>query len=218
MDNKNINKIFSVLEKEVPKYNVPIVNLIKVQTKDKFKILISTILSARTKDEVTWKASQGLFKVANNAKKLDKLSEIEIQKLIFPVGFYKIKAKHIKETAKLILENKNKIPVTLNDLLSLPGVGRKTANLYLAVALEKDAICVDTHVHRISNRLGWIKTKSPLETEKALQKILPKKYWKKINFYFVSHGQNICKPISPKCPICKIEGFCEKTGVKYKTL
>ncbi len=213
---KNISKIFSILSKEVPKYNVPVVDLIKIQTKDKLKILISTILSARTKDEVTWKASQRLFKVANNPAKLSKLNEITIQRLIFPAGFYKTKAKHIKETAKLILKNKNRIPITLNDLLLLPGVGRKTANLYLAVALGKDTICVDTHVHRISNRLGWVKTKSPLETEKALEKMLLKKYWKKINFYFVAYGQNICKPVSPKCNICKIEKFCKKIGVKIK--
>ncbi len=173
---KSILPVFSILEKEISKYNVPVVDLIKIQTKDKFKILISTILSARTKDEITWKASQRLFAKAKSFAELEKIKQNEIEKLIFPVGFYKTKAKHLSVLPLTIKKFGEDIPNNIDDLLLLPGVGRKTANLYLAVALGKNAICVDTHVHRISNRLGWVKTKAPLETEKALQKILPKKY------------------------------------------
>ncbi len=210
----DFDNLFSILEKETKKFNVPVVDLIKTQTKNNYKILVSTILSARTKDEITAEASSGLFKKAENFLELNKLGLQEIEKLIYPVGFYKTKAKHLKQVGQIILEKyKGKIPSEIESLLSLPGVGRKTANLYLSVALNKDAICVDTHVHRIFNRLGLIKTKKPSETEKELMKLVPKKYWKKINFYFVAWGQNTCKPINPKCNFCKISKFCKRVGV-----
>lgn len=207
---EKINKIFSILKKEVPKYNVPVIDLIKVQTKDPFKILIATILSARTKDTITYKCAKRLFKKAKNFHELRLLSQKDIEQLIYPVGFYKTKAKHLKELSYKIKMFNEKIPKNIPDLLKLPGVGRKTANLVLAVAFEKDAICVDTHVHRISNRLGYIKTKTPFDTEMALRKKLPKKYWKMINFYFVALGQNICLPRKPKCGICPINKYCKK--------
>lgn len=150
-----------------------------------YKTLISTILSSRTKDEVTLKASKRLFKIAPTLKKLSKLKESQIKKLIYPVGFYRTKAKHLIKLAKTI----NKIPNTKEGLIKLPGVGIKTANLTLNRAFNVPAISVDTHVHKISNLLGWVKTKIPEETEKELNKILPKRYWKDINRFFVSIGR-----------------------------
>ena len=158
--------------------------------KDDYKILISTLLSSRTKDETTFEAAERLFKKAPNFKKLNLLKKKEIEKLIYPVGFYKTKAKHLKELSKIILEKyQGKVPMTRTDLVSLPGVGRKTANLVLNRAFKKPAIAVDTHVHKISNLLGWVKTKTPEETEKELIKIVPQKYWKDINRLFVSIGR-----------------------------
>jgi endonuclease-3 len=158
--------------------------------KDKYKILVSTILSARTKDETTLEASERLFKKAPNLQKLNSLETKEIEKLIYPVGFYKTKAKHLKELSRIILEkHKGEIPQKRSDLVKLPGVGRKTANLVLNRAFKKPAIAVDTHVHKISNLLGWVKTKTPQETEEKLVKIIPKKYWKDVNRLFVSVGR-----------------------------
>jgi len=210
MDNSNIDKVYFILAKEIPKYNVPVIDLIKVQTNDPFKVLIATILSARTKDSVTHLAANRLFTKVKSFKDLKKISQMEIEKLIYPVGFYKIKAKHLKELPLVMKLFKGKIPNTIEDLLKLPGVGRKTANLVQSVAFSIDAICVDTPVHKIMNRLGYISTKTPLETEMILRKKLPKKYWKKTNFYFVALGQNICLPRNPKCNICPINKYCDK--------
>lgn len=212
MDNTvyKLNKIFSILSKEIPKYNVPIIDLIKVQTNDPFKILIATILSARTKDSTTHKAAEKLFAKIKTFNDFNQFSQKEIEKLIYPVGFYKTKAKHLKELPLAMKQFKGKIPQTIDELIKLPGVGRKTANLVMSVAFSIDAICVDTHVHRISNRIGFIDTTTPFESEMQLQKILPKKYWRKINFYFVALGQNICLPRSPKCSICPINKYCEQ--------
>jgi len=208
--NKIFDLIFNILNKAIPKYNVPIIDLIKVQTNDPFKILIATILSARTKDTVTHLAANRLFEKVKSFKDLNKISEKEISRLIYPVGFYKTKAKHLKELPLAMKQFANKIPQDIESLLKLPGVGRKTANLVVSVAFNKDAICVDTHVHRISNRIGFIKTNTPFESEMQLRKILPKKYWKKINFYFVAFGQNICLPRNPKCNICPVNKYCEQ--------
>jgi endonuclease-3 len=177
---------------------------------DPFKILISTILSLRTKDQTTAQASDRLFKVADTSEKILKLSEEEIEKLIYPVGFYRNKAKIIKEISKILVEKFNsKVPDDLETLLSFKGVGRKTANLVLSEGFGKPAICVDVHVHRISNRIGLVKTKSPEETEFKLMEILPKKYWKDINFVLVAFGQTICIPVKPKCKECPIIKYCE---------
>jgi len=179
----SIKKVIDTFKKEP--LNVPL-----EVYKDDYKILISTLLSSRTKDETTFNAAERLFKKAHNFKKLNLLKEKEIETLIYPVGFYKTKAKHLKELSKIILKKyQGKIPMTRTDLVSLPGVGRKTANLVLNRAFKKPAIAVDTHVHKISNLLGWVKTKTPEETEKELIKIVPKKYWKDINRLFVSIGR-----------------------------
>ena len=213
----NIEKIIRILRKYVQNLPVPIVELIEAQTKDPFKVLITTILSARTKDETTTRVVLKLFKKIKKLEDLDKYTVKEIEKLIYPVGFYKNKAKYLKELPKKIEELfEGKIPSTIDELIKLPGVGRKTANLVVAVAFQKPAICVDVHVHRITNRLGYVKTKTPLETEMKLREILPKKHWMTYNTYMVAFGQHTCRPISPKCSQCPIEKYCEKIGVKTK--
>ncbi len=209
-----IDKVVNVLEEEVRDYDVPIVDLIKVKGGDSFKILIATILSARTNDKTTAVVCEKLFSKVRNFKELDKLSVKQIEKLIYPVGFYKTKAKHLKKLPSVIFsEFDGKIPHSIEDLIKLPGVGRKTANLVRSTAFDKDGICVDTHVHRISNRLGYVKTKTPLETEMALRKKLPKKYWNKFNYLLVSYGQNTCTPISPFCSKCVIRKYCKRIDV-----
>ncbi len=210
---KKIENIIRVLRRECKKFKEPIVTTIS-KKKDPFKVLIGTVLSLRTKDDVTHKASERLFEKASTPYEIIKLSPEEIEKLIYPVGFYKRKAKNIIEISKILIEKYNgNVPDSIDELLKLPGVGRKTANLVITLGYGKLGICVDTHVHRISNRLGIVKTKTPEETEFALRKILPKKYWIEYNDLLVTWGQNICTPISPKCSICKISPYCEKIGV-----
>ncbi len=213
--NTTINKIYKILSKETKNYNVPVVDLINVQTKDPFKVLVTTILSARTKDETTAKAARRLFKKVKTLSDLDKLSKKEIEKTIYPVGFYKSKAGYLKGLPEAIKARfNNKIPGRIDDLVKLPGVGRKTANLVVALAFKKPAICVDVHVHRIMNRIGYVKTKTPFETETELRKRLPKKYWRTINSILVAFGQNICRPTSPFCSKCPIKDYCMKKGVE----
>ncbi|MGC8788935.1 MAG: endonuclease III domain-containing protein [Caldisericum sp.] len=214
MKNYNFELIIPKLEKFVKDLGVPVVTRIKEKEADPFKILIGTILSLRTKDETTEQAAKRLFEVIKTPHDLVKLSEEEIEKLIYPVGFYKRKAKQIKEIAwTLIQKYGGRVPNDLEELLKMKGVGRKTANLVITEAFDDYGICVDTHVHRISNRLGWVKTKTPEQTEMELRKILPKKYWKTINPILVTFGQNICKPVSPLCSKCPIKELCPKIGV-----
>ncbi|MDR2481282.1 MAG: endonuclease III [Spirochaetaceae bacterium] len=182
---------------------------------DPWAILVSTILSLRTKDEVTLTASAALLEKAPSPETLLCLKETEIEKLIFPAGFYKTKTKNLREIAKILIEKYKSIPpADMDALLELPGVGRKTANLVLIEAFDRDGICVDTHVHRISNRTGWVKTKTPEETEMALRTILPVLYWKALNPLLVLYGQNICRPVSPFCSKCTIAFCCMKAGVE----
>lgn len=210
-----ISKIFSILGMEIQKYDVPVVELIKSRGSSPFKILVATILSARTRDEVTAKASEKLFRKAGSLKSLKKLSLKDIEEAIKGVGFYRTKARYLKLLPEVIEKRFNgKIPETIERLIELPGVGRKTANLVLASAFGKHAICVDTHVHRISNRIGIVDTKTPLETEIALKERIPKRYWNYINYYFVAFGQKICRPISPRCSICPIQEYCARSGVQ----
>ena len=174
-----------------------------------FSILIGTILSARTKDESTTRIVKDLFKVYKNARQLSKAKLRDVEKIIKSIGFYHVKAERIIEVAKIIdSKYKGKVPDDLEKLVALPGVGRKTANCVLVYAYEIPAIPVDIHVHRISNRLGLVKTKTPEETEFALMEKIPKKYWLDVNDTFVMYGQNICKPISPMCDVCKIRKTC----------
>jgi len=192
----------------------PLMNQMKREGEYPYRILISTVLSSRTKDEVTARASERLFSKAPDPERLSLLSEAEIADLIYPVGFYRVKSKNIKKIAELILKKyRGNVPNTLSDLTQLPGVGRKTANLVLGIAFNIDSITVDTHVHRIANRIGLIKTKTPQETEQDLQMVLPKKYWIYFNTLLVAYGQIICKPISPLCSQCKIVNYCQRIGV-----
>lgn len=181
----------------------------EAETGGPFSILIGTILSARTRDENTTKIVKILFSKYKNAKQLANAKLRDVEKIIKPIGFYHVKAKRIIEVAKIIdSQYKGKVPDNLEELVDLPGVGRKTANCVLVYAFEKPAIPVDIHVHRISNRLGLVKTKTPEETEMELMKKIPQKYWLDINDTFVMYGQNICKPVSPMCSVCKIRKDC----------
>ena len=186
----------------------------EAETGGPFSILIGTILSARTKDENTTKVVKILFSKYKDAKSLANARVKDVEKIIKSIGFYHVKSKRIIEVAKIIdSKYKGKVPDNLDELVELPGVGRKTANCVLVYAFEKPAIPVDIHVHRISNRLGLVKTKNPEDTEQELMKKIPKKYWLEINDTFVMYGQNICKPISPMCDVCKIKKSC----LYYKT-
>ena len=211
---KDIDKIVKILKNECAKFNEPVVSKIAKNKGNPYKILISTLLSLRTKDDVTLKASERLFKLADNPYEMVELSKEYIEKAIYPVGFYHRKAQQILDISREIIKKYNgKIPPSLEELLSLKGVGRKTANLVLSEGFGVKSIAVDTHVHRISNRIGLVKTKNPEETEFALMKVLPKKYWTIFNKLLVTLGQNICTPISPKCSVCKIETYCKKVNV-----
>jgi endonuclease-3 len=182
--------------------------------RDPFRLLVACVISLRTKDEVTALASGRLFEVASTPGALAKLPERRIAKLIFPAGFYNTKAKQIREIARRIArDHGGQVPAERDALLALPGVGRKTANLVLGLGFGIPAICVDTHVHRISNRLGLVRTKTPEQTEYALQEVLPKRLWVEINDLLVTFGQNICQPISPRCSICPLAQRCPRIGV-----
>ncbi|MDP8212870.1 MAG: endonuclease III [Candidatus Zapsychrus exili] len=214
MSNKNISQVIKLLKREVKELPDPSVTLVGKKWKDPFKVLISCILSLRTKDETTLPASIRLFKIAGNVKDMLKLSQSKIEKTIFPVGFYKTKAKNILGIAKrLIDEFECKVPDDLDVLLTFKGVGRKTANLVLTEGFGKLGICVDTHVHRISNRFGYVKTKTPEKTEGVLRNCLPKKHWIGYNALLVLWGQNVCRPVSPICSKCTLSKMCFKAGV-----
>jgi len=210
----DIHDIVRILATETPKWDVPIVTLVAETSRDPFKVLISTVLSLRTKDETTAEASKKLFKLADNPADMIKLSEKEIIKAIYPVGFYKTKAKNIRSICHdLISKYGSKVPDDIDELLKLNGVGRKTANLVVTLGYDKPGICVDTHVHRISNRFGYIKTKTPDETETVLRKKLPKEHWIDYNSLLVSFGQHLCRPISPFCSRCPVINYCDRVGV-----
>jgi len=210
---KDIAVVDKALKREFKSHSAPVIELIKAQTDDPFCVLVATILSSRTKDACTAGAVKRLFSTARGSAftilDLEALSEKEIEKLIYPVGFYHVKAKHLKELpSALKTKFRGIVPSTVEELCELPGVGRKTANLTVAVGFNLPAICVDVHVHRICNNLKIVKTKSPLETEMKLREILPVKYWKTWNSHLVSFGQTRCDPVHPKCDGCPIAKFC----------
>jgi endonuclease III len=214
-----INIVYSILQDEYKKHRAPVVELIEIQTHDPFKVLLATILSARTKDNVTAKAVERLFTEVSSFDDIEKLSIEKLQKIIYPVGFYRDKADNIKALPNVIKQQfKGQIPSTVEELIELPGVGRKTANLVVAVAFNKPAVCFDILVHRIFNRLGYLKSKTPLETEMELRESLPEKYWTTFNSYFVSFGQNTCYPIEPRCNRCPIFQYCSRIDVKTRFL
>ncbi len=209
-----IDEIVTILKRENRKYTTPAVTIVSM-TKSPFMVLISCILSLRTKDKVTAEASNRLFKLAANPEKMVEISTKNIEKAIYPVGFYKTKAIRIKEICRALLDDyESVVPDEIDELLKLKGVGRKTANLVVTLGYGKLGICVDTHVHRISNRLGLVKTKNPDQTEFSLRKKLPKKHWLIYNDLLVTYGQNLCVPISPWCSKCKIFKYCKRVGVK----
>ena len=210
-----IDNVIQLLEQEVRDYQVPVVDLIATQTKDPFKVLVATILSARTKDEVTAAASRRLFKRVANASDLEAVPVAELEKIIYPVGFFRNKAKHLSQLPGVLRDRfDSRIPDDVDALTKLPGVGRKTANLVVAVAFNKPAICVDTHVHRIMNIWGYVETSTPLQTEMTLREKLPEEYWIRINSILVAFGQGTCKPVSPHCDRCLLEEMCPQIGVK----
>jgi len=179
-----------------------------------FRILVGTMLSAQTKDGVTAVACKRLFRRAKSFKAIERLSEKDIRELIYPVSFYRTKAKHLKQTAVIVREEySGRILETIDELVKLPGVGRKTANLVVQLAFGEPAICVDTHVHRIMNRFGYVETRTPLETEMALRDKLPKRLWNTVNRNLVAYGQHTCTPVSPKCSECPIKKHCGRVGV-----
>lgn len=212
-----ISRVIEILKKNSRNFKSPVVTEVATQTKEPFKVLISCVLSLRTKDEVTRKASEKLFRIADTPEKLSALSIDEIERAIYPVGFYKTKARRIKEISKILIEKYgSRVPDDFNELLKLKGVGRKTANIVMVYGFGKEGLPIDTHCHRIPNRLGWIKTKNPEETEKALRELIPKKHWFEFNDLFVKFGQNICKPVKPLCNICLINKYCKYYQKKQK--
>jgi endonuclease-3 len=209
-----IIKTIRLIEKQTGEFIVPSVTLIS-RRRDPYQVLVSCILSLRTKDKTTIEASLRLFKAASDPSAMVKLTSGRVEKIIYPVGFYRKKAKVILNISRKILSDfSGKVPDNLDDLLNFKGVGRKTANLVLGLGYNIPAICVDTHVHRISNRLGWVKTKKPEETEEALKKLIPKKEWIDLNTTLVAFGQNICLPVSPFCSKCDVFKLCKRVAVK----
>ena len=210
----DIDIFLKKVAREVQDKKVPVVDLIAVQTRDPFKVLVATILSARTKDETTAAASSRLFAAAPDLQSLASLSEETIAELIYPVGFYKNKAGFLARLPEALAQFNNTIPDTVEQLITLPGVGRKTANLVVAVAFQRPAICVDTHVHRIMNIWEYVDTGTPLETEMALREKLPTRHWLTVNSLLVAFGQSVCRPVSPHCDICSLLTNCPQRGVK----
>ncbi|KJS01261.1 MAG: endonuclease III [Desulfobulbaceae bacterium BRH_c16a] len=214
----DIDRFLTTVAAAIHDKKVPVVDLIAVQTQDPFKVLVATILSARTMDETTAAASARLFRVAPDCESLARLTEAQIAGLIYPVGFYKTKAKHLAMLPEALRRYNCKIPDTIEELVTLPGVGRKTANLVVSVAFQKPAICVDTHVHRIMNIWEYVDTDTPLKTEMALRAKLPQKHWIGVNSLLVAFGQSICRPVSPKCDICPLQPECPQKGVRPRKI
>jgi endonuclease-3 len=203
------------LRRALPDLDEPAVEKIARQNRRRaFRVLIGTLLSARTQDATTHAASTRLFQRAPTPKVMERFSVREIERLIYPVSFYRTKARHVKETCRLLMHRfGGQVPDTMEELLSLPGVGRKTANLVLILAHgSRENICVDTHVHRLSNRLGWVSTRTPEQTEQALYRASPRRWWPDVNLYLVTWGQNVCRPIGPRCRACVLAARCPSAG------
>ncbi len=211
----DIDRFVKTLSEHYPQWQAPIITFISTRGASPFEILVSTILSLRTKDEVTAEASRRLFDKARTPDQILALGEAAISRLIYPVGFYPTKAKRLVEISRILIDTyEGRVPADLDEMLKLPGVGRKTANLVLVEGFKIDAICVDTHVHRISNRIGYVDTKTPEQTEFALRKKLPRKHWIHYNELLVAFGQVLCRPISPFCSKCPVTEMCPRIGVE----
>jgi endonuclease-3 len=212
-----IPQVMRALARAIEDHELPAIEKIaESRQRQAFHVLIGTLLSARTQDATTAAASERLFRAATPPSTMAALTTRRIEQLIYPVSFYRNKARHVKATCRLLIERfGGQVPGTMEELLALPGVGRKTANLVLILAFaSRDNICVDTHVHRISNRLGWVSTRTPEQTEQALYHVADRKWWADINLYLVTWGQNVCRPIRPRCPACVISRWCPRVGVK----
>jgi endonuclease-3 len=213
MDNKTLAKMLSRIRKAVKSFRSPAVTQISLAN-DPFRVLVSCLLSLRTRDEVTEAASRRLFALADTPETLLLIDQKAIEEAIYPAAFFRNKAASLLDICRhLIAHHEGRVPDTIEELLDLKGVGRKTANLTVVLGHQGMGICVDIHVHRICNRLGYVKTKSPDETEMVLRKQLPKRYWREINDLLVAFGQNVCKPVSPFCSHCTVAEYCAKTGV-----
>jgi endonuclease-3 len=213
----NVEPVMRALARAIDGLELPAVEKISgSQQADPFQVLIATLLSARTQDATTLAASTRLFRIARTPKTMAQLTVRQIEKLIYPVSFYRHKARHVKETCGILVERfAGAVPGTMPELLTLPGVGRKTANLVLILAFKSHQnICVDTHVHRITNRLGWVRTRTPDETERALYQATDRRWWPLINLYLVTWGQNVCRPVYPRCRDCAVRPMCARVGVR----
>jgi endonuclease-3 len=211
-----VEPIMRALARAIDGLDMPAVEKIaESQQEDPFQVLIATLLSARTQDATTLAASTRLFKVARTPSTMATLTARRIERLIYPVSFYRHKARHVKATSRRLVDAYDgRVPTTMEELLTLPGVGRKTANLVLILAFKSQQnICVDTHVHRISNRLGWVRTRTPEETEQALYKATAPHWWPYLNLYLVTWGQNVCRPVYPRCRECVLTDYCRRVGV-----
>jgi endonuclease-3 len=207
-------QLIRTLQRTLRSGPAPAVSELATERRDPFAVLVSTIISSRTKDEVTAQASTRLLRRAPSARQLARLSPAQIARLIYPAGFYRVKAEHLRKAAVILLQrHQGRVPSGMTELLALPGVGRKTANLVRNLGFGLQGICVDTHVHRVSNRLGWVHTTTPEQTEAALQKVLPRRYWIPINALLVAFGQSVCTPVSPRCSVCPLASRCPRIGV-----
>ena len=215
MDARTLSRVIARLRAEAPEWNPTALAEVADETeRDPFRILIACLLSLRTKDETTGPAAERLFALARAPEAMLGLTPRRIERAIFPVGFYRTKARVIRGVCRALLARfGGKVPGDLDALLTLKGVGRKTANLVVAMGFGRPGICVDTHVHRISNRLGFVRTKSPDQTELALRKKLPRRHWIELNDLLVAFGQNVCQPLSPRCSTCPVRTFCRRIGV-----
>ncbi len=215
MRSSDIHAAIRILKREVRQWQEPVVGVVARESgRDPFRILISCLLSLRTKDRTTGEASARLFALASDPRSMLRLSAPRIERAIYPVGFYRTKTRQIQQICRRLLdEHDGLVPDSIEELIALPGVGRKTANLVVTVGYGKPGICVDIHVHRISNRWGYVRTRNPKETEEALRKKLPARYWIIYNDLLVPYGQNICQPVSPFCSRCKLISYCDRVGV-----
>ncbi len=213
---KRVEHVMRALARAIDGMDVPAVEKIaQKRRRNAFHVLIGTLLSARTKDATTHAASERLFAAAPTVEAMARLTIPRVERLIYPVSFYRNKAQHVKDACTLLVQRfGGRVPGSMEELLQLPGVGRKTANLVLILSFaSRDNICVDTHVHRLSNRLGWVSTRTPEETEQALYRVTERRWWPFINLYFVTWGQNVCRPVYPRCGACAISRFCAQRGV-----
>lgn len=215
MRDAHIHAVVSEVKKTIRRWKEPVLGVVARETRDPFRILIACLLSLRTKDHTTTEASQRLFQLADTPERMRVLPIKTIEKAIYPVGFYKNKANQIRAICEGLLRDfGGRVPDTIEELLTLKGVGRKTANLVVTVGYRKPGICVDIHVHRISNRWGYVQTRTPEETERALRQKLPAKYWITFNDWLVPFGQHLCRPISPFCSQCPVNQYCKRVGVR----